>query len=85
MLDYVSQSPNHKEETMKKFICIAVAFMLMLIFIGCSTTMTPEQRKELYQEREGRSGLSGTVGESLFVGSTKPQPGTLRYHEMFGY
>ena len=85
MLDYVFQSPNHKEEAMKKFICIAVAFMLMLIFIGCSATTTSEQRKELYQEREGRSGLSGTVGESLFVGSTKPQPGTVRYHEMFGY
>jgi len=85
MLDYVSQSPSHKEETMKKSICIAVAFMLMLIFIGCSATTTSEQRKELYQEREGRSGLSGTVGDSLFVGSTKPQPGTLRYHEMFGY
>ena len=85
MLDYVSQSPNHKEETMKKFISITVVFMLILIFIGCSSTMTSEQRKELYQEREGRSGLSGTVGESLFVGSTKPQPGTLRYHEMFGY
>jgi hypothetical protein len=75
-----------KEETMKKFICIAVAFMLMLIFIGCSATMTPEQRKELYQERQGGgSGLSSTVGESLLVGSTKPQPGTVRYHEMFGY
>jgi hypothetical protein len=75
-----------KEETMKKFTCIAVAFMLMLIFIGCSATMTPEQRKELYQERQGGgSGLSSTVGESLFVGSTKPQPGTVRYHEMFGY
>jgi hypothetical protein len=75
-----------EEETMKKFIWIAVVFLLMFIFIGCSATMTPEQRKEKYQERQGGgSGLSGTVGESLFVGSTKPQPGTLRYHEMFGY
>ena len=71
---------------MKKFISITVAFMLILIFIGCSSTMTSEQRKELYQERQGGgSGLSSTVGDSLFVGSTKPQPGTLRYHEMFGY
>ncbi len=74
-----------KEETMKKFICVAVVFVLMLIFIGCSSTMTSEQRKELYQERQGGSGLSATVGDSLFVGSTRPQPGTLRYHEMFGY
>jgi hypothetical protein len=74
-----------KEETMKKFICVAVVFVLMLIFIGCSSTMTSEQRKELYQERQGGSGLSTTVGDSLFVGSTRPQPGTLRYHEMFGY
>ncbi len=67
---------------MKKLICIAVVFMLILILIGCAAT-TPEQRKELYQERQG--GLSSTVGNSLFVGSTKPQPGTLRYHEMFDY
>ena len=70
---------------MKKFICFTVAFMLILIFMGCSSTMTSEQRKELYQERQGGSGLSSTVGDSLVVGSTKPQPGTLRYHEMFGY
>ena len=50
-----------KEETMKKFICIAVAFMLMLIFIGCSATMTPEQRKETYD-------LRGSVGNQPFVG-----------------
>jgi len=61
MLDYVSQSPSHKEETMKKSICIAVAFMLMLIFIGCSATMTPEQRKETYD-------LRGSVGNQPFVG-----------------
>ncbi len=51
-----------KEETMKKFICIAVALMLILIFIGCST-MTPEQRKETYD-------LRGSVGNQPFVGGT---------------
>ena len=46
---------------MKKFIYITVAFMLMLIFIGCATT--PEQRKESYD-------LSKDVGNSQFVGSS---------------
>ena len=52
-----------KEETMKKFICIAVAFMLMLILIGCFATMTPEERKETYD-------LRGSVGNQPFIGST---------------
>jgi hypothetical protein len=47
---------------MKKFICIAVAFMLMLIFIGCATT-TPEQRRETYDLRKD-------VGNEAFVGDT---------------
>jgi hypothetical protein len=51
---------------LKKFIYIAVAFMLMLIFLGCSATMT-EQRKETYDMR-------GNVGNKPFaagsVGST---------------
>jgi hypothetical protein len=51
-----------KEETMKKFIYIAVAFTLMLIFIGCAT-MTPEERKERYDLRKD-------VGNSQFVGSS---------------
>ena len=51
-----------KEETMKKFIYITVAFMLMLIFIGCAT-MTPEERKERYD-------LRNEVGNQPFVGST---------------
>jgi len=63
---------------MKKFIGTAVAFMLMLMFFGCFATMTPEERKETYD-------LRSSVGNSSFVGSTRPQPGTLRYHEMFGY
>ena len=46
---------------MKKFICIAVAFMFMLIFIGCATT--PEQRKDTYDMRK-------EVGNSQFVGSS---------------
>jgi uncharacterized alpha/beta hydrolase family protein len=47
---------------MKKFISITVVFMLMLIFIGCFATMTPEQRKERYDLRKD-------VGEEPFVGS----------------
>ena len=47
---------------MKKFISITVAFMLMLIFIGCATT--PEQRKDTYDMRKD-------VGNSQFVGSSK--------------
>ncbi|MGZ6210378.1 MAG: hypothetical protein ACXWMH_08215 [Syntrophales bacterium] len=53
---------------MKKFICIAVAFMLMLIFIGCSATMTPEQRKELYEDRKETYDLRASVGNQPFVG-----------------
>jgi len=59
--------PSGKEETTKKSICIAVAFMLMLIFIGCSATMTPEQRKELYEERK-ETDLRSSVGNQPFVG-----------------
>ena len=53
---------------MKKVICIAVGFMLMLIFIGCSATMTPEQRKELYEDRKETYDLRGSVGNQPFVG-----------------
>ncbi len=48
---------------MKKFICIAVAFMLMLVFVGCAT-MTPEERKEKYDLRK-------EVGYNPFVGEIK--------------
>jgi hypothetical protein len=51
-----------KEGTMKKFIYITVAIMLMAIFIGCATT--PEQRKDKYDIRKD-------VGNSQFVGSSK--------------
>ena len=47
---------------MKRFIYITVAFMVMLVFIGCATT-TPEQRKETYDMRK-------EVGNSQFVGSS---------------
>ena len=47
---------------MKKFISITVAFMVMLVFIGCAT-MTPEERKETYDLRKD-------VGNSQFVGSS---------------
>ena len=51
---------------MKKFISITVVFMLILIFIGCSATMTSEQRKELYEERD----LTTSVGNKPFVGQS---------------
>ena len=44
---------------MKKFIYITVAFMLMLMFIWCTTTMA----KQTYD-------LTKDVGNSQFVGST---------------
>ncbi len=47
---------------MKKFIYITVAFVLMLVFIGCAA-MTPEERKESYDLRKD-------VGNSQFVGSS---------------
>ena len=47
---------------MIKFIYVTVALMLMLIFIGCVATMTPEQRKETYN-------LTEEVGNKPFVGS----------------
>jgi len=47
---------------MKKFIYITVAFMVMLVFIGCAA-MTPEERKEKYDLRKD-------VGNSQFVGSS---------------
>jgi hypothetical protein len=67
-IDYVPQYPSHKEEIMKKFIYITVAFMLMLIFIGCFATMTPEQRKETYDMR-------GSVGSAPFGGGGMPTDG----------
>jgi hypothetical protein len=51
-----------REETMKKFIYVTVAFMLMFVFIGCAT-MTPEERQETYDLRKD-------VGDSQFVGNT---------------
>jgi hypothetical protein len=57
-----------KEEPMKKFIYVTVALMLMLMFIGCVSTMTPEQRKELYDSREINN-LTEGVGNKPFVGS----------------
>jgi len=57
-----------KEEPMKKSIYVTVALMLMLIFIGCVATMTPEERKELYDSRESYN-LTEGVGNKPFVGS----------------
>ena len=56
---------------MKRFIYITVAFMVMLVFIGCATT-TPEQRKETYDMRK-------EVGNSQFVGSSSRQFGRSWY------
>ena len=61
---------------MKKFICIIATFMLMLIFIGCST-MTPEQRRETYDMR-------ASVGNSPFVGATSPGARDLAWFQMYG-
>jgi ABC-type uncharacterized transport system auxiliary subunit len=49
---------------MKKFISIIVAFMLILILIGCAT-MSSEERKETYD-------LQKSVGDSTFVGDSSP-------------
>ncbi len=53
---------------MKKFISVAIALMLILIFIGCDATMTPEQRRELYDAREINN-LTEGVGNKPWVGS----------------
>jgi hypothetical protein len=42
--------------------------MLILIFIGCTGTMTPEQRKEHYDSRDYYN-LTEGVGNKPFVGS----------------
>jgi hypothetical protein len=52
---------------MKKLTCI-IALVLMSILMGCSATMTPEERKELYSERKGSYDLRETVGYHPFVG-----------------
>ena len=52
---------------MKKFIYIMVTFLLMLILSGCATT--PEQRKEIYEQRV-TSDLPTSVGNTQFVGSS---------------
>jgi cbb3-type cytochrome oxidase subunit 3 len=57
-----------KEKPMKKFIYVTVALMLLLMFIGCVATMTPEQRKERYDSREINN-LTEGVGNKPFVGS----------------
>lgn len=53
---------------MKEFIYVTVALMLILIFTGCSGTMTPEQRREIYDSRE-MNNLKEGVGNKPFVGS----------------
>ena len=51
---------------MKRFISITVVLMIVLIFMGCFATMSPEQRKETYDLRKN-------VGDSHFVGDTSPE------------
>ncbi len=53
---------------MKRFISMTVSFILLLIFIGCVGTMTPEQRREYYDSREMYN-LTEGVGNKPFVGS----------------
>ncbi len=77
LIYYVSQYPNRKEEMMKRFIYIIVAFILMLLFIGCFATMTPEQRKEAYDMR-------ASVGNSPFVGESSPGAKDLAWYQMYG-
>jgi len=62
---------------MIRLIYIAVVLMLMLIFISCFATMTPEQRKETYDLREG-------VGNRPFVGDTSPDARYLAQVQMYG-
>jgi ABC-type uncharacterized transport system auxiliary subunit len=59
---------------MKKFISIAVAFMLMLILIGCAT-MSSEERKETYD-------LKNSVGNQTFVGESSSDTRSLCWSGM---
>ncbi len=63
---------------MKRLTYITVAFMLMIIFIGCFATVTPDQRKELYDMR-------GSVGNAPFVGESSSEAKGLAYYQMHGY
>ena len=55
---------------------IIVGFILMLLFIGCFATMTPEQRKETYDMRN-------SVGNSPFVGNAdSPGVRDLAWYQM---
>ncbi len=62
---------------MLRLTYITVVSMLMLIFIGCFATMTPEQRKETYDLRE-------SVGNSQFVGDTSPEARYFSDPQMYG-
>ena len=53
---------------MNRFIFMTVSIILLLIFIGCAGTMTPEQRREYYDSREMYN-LTEGVGNKPFVGS----------------
>ena len=63
---------------MKRLIYIIVAFMLMLIFIVCCATMTPEQGRGWYDMRS-------SVGNAPFVGESSYEAKGLAYYQMYGY
>ncbi len=55
---------------MKKIVYITVVLMVMVIMsIGCSATMTPEEREATYQQRK-ESDLRQSVGNSQFAGGS---------------
>ena len=74
-MNYVRQSPDNKEEIMKRLIYLAVVLMIGLIIMGCAATTT-EQRK---QEPD----LSTSVGNTPFVGDTSTQSRDLAYTQMY--
>ena len=75
-MNYVRQSPDNKEEIMKRLIYLAVVLMIGLIVMGCSG-MTAEQRKE-------EPGLSTSVGNAPFVGFNSDQARDLAYTNIYG-
>jgi hypothetical protein len=49
---------------MKRFVCIALSMMLLLLFAGCATVgKSEEERKQTYDMRKD-------VGVKAFVGSS---------------
>jgi hypothetical protein len=59
---YIPESPDNKEEMMKRFMTLILFLMIVFTVIGCFATMSPEERKELYD-------LQKSVGDKPWVGS----------------